>query len=113
MDPRLQSYIATRDRRIEGLAPWKRASLSECFAQLVSGRIVTVGGRASCGGRVDPTWVEFIAWNEIVRKAKSLGYGIEVTSIKHGNGWATKCGGFWNENDYRLTKAPKDHAPIS
>jgi hypothetical protein len=110
MDPRLQSYIATRDRRIAKTRPWDSTPLAGYFAQLLEGRAVIVGGRASCGGAVDPTWTEYCLWREVVKKARALGHQISETSIKHGNGWATKCGGFWDESEYRLTNAPKDDA---
>ena len=102
IDARLLKFIATRDQRIAKTQPWSPTPLQDAFTALVSRGYVKVGGRASCGGTVDPTWTEFTLWNEVVRKAQSLGYEIEVTPVKHGNGWATKCGGFWDENEYRI-----------
>lgn len=98
----LATFIATRERRVSKAFCYDRRSLSQDFERLLQGKTVRVGGRASCGSRVDPSWVEFTAWNEIVRKAESVGLRIEKTPVKHGNGWATKAGGFWDENDYRI-----------
>ena len=98
----LAAFIATRERRVSKAFCYDRRSLSQDFERLLQGKTVRVGGRASCGSRVDPSWVEFTAWNEIVRKAESAGLRIEKTPVKHGNGWATKAGGFWDENDYRI-----------
>ena len=106
MDAKLASYIATRDKRCTTASGWGKTPISEHFARLMRGDVVRVGGRASCGPKVDASWVEFTAWNEVIRKAQKSGLQIEVTPVKHGNAWATKCGGFWNENDYRLL--PKD-----
>ena len=103
--PKLQAYIATRDRRIAKDRPWDRAILSNHMAELLRNGVVKVGGRASCGGKVDPTWIEFGLWNEIVRKARTLGMEIEESDMRHGNGWATKNGGFWDEREYRLVRA--------
>jgi hypothetical protein len=44
-------------------------------------------------------------WNEIIAKAKKLGYRIEVTSEKQPNKSPTTAGGFWNENVYTLQSA--------
>lgn len=104
MDPRLQSYIATRDKRVAKLRGYDLAPMARQFAELVERGVVRVGGRATSGPKTDPTWIEFGLWNEIVRKARALGYVIEETSIKHDNAWATKSGGFWDEREYRLVK---------
>lgn len=79
--------------------------MSELFEKLTAGGIVRVGGRACCGGRVDPSWTLFIAWQEIVRKMQKLGIEVTVTPLKQANAWATKAGGFWDENDYQLSSA--------
>lgn len=100
--PALEKYIATRDRRMSLLFGYAKTTLRDDFTRLIQGGTVRVGGRASCGGKPDPSWVEFQAWGQIIRKAASLGIAVEATPIKHGNGWATKNGGFWQENDYRL-----------
>jgi hypothetical protein len=102
VDVRLASFIATRDRRIAKSQPWSPTPLLESFRELLSKGETIVGGRASCGGKVDPTWVIFTSWNEVVRKARQFGYEITVTDIKHGNSWATKAGGFWSESEYKL-----------
>jgi hypothetical protein len=106
MPAALAKFIATRDKRAEKLRPWSRTPLSDYFRELVEKGVVRVGGRATCGSRVDPTWVEFGFWKEIVSKARALGYAIEEAPIKHGNGWATKAGGFWDESEYRLESRP-------
>lgn len=102
MDPRLQSYIATRDKRVAKLRGYNTTPMAENFRQLLERGSVRVGGRATSGPKTDPTWIEFGLWNEVVRKARKLGYVIEETDIKHDNAWATKCGGFWNEREYKL-----------
>lgn len=99
---KLDSYVATRERRVANAYGYPSGALRDNFRRLVAGQTVRVGGRATCGARIDPTWVELCAWKEIVRKARALGLVITETPIKHGNGWATKAGGFWDENDYTL-----------
>lgn len=111
MTPALASYIATRDRKVG--TSWDATPLAKTFAELQAKGITRMGGRTSCGGAVDPTWKQFTARNEVVRKAQSLGYEIEVTPIKHGNGWATKARGFWDENDYVLTATVKESLSVA
>lgn len=103
MPAALSSYIATRDRRIAKLRGYDLSPMHKSFAQLLERGCVNVGGRASCGSPVDPTWVELMCWNEIVRKARRLGYAIEEISLKQDNAWATKSGGFWQESEYRIS----------
>jgi hypothetical protein len=105
--PKLDGFIFTRDKRAAKSAGYAKAPHSENFARLVAGQQVVVGGRATCGSKLDPTWAEFTAWKEIVHKARSLGFVIEETPVKHGNAWATKAGGFWDENQYRLVTTPQ------
>lgn len=103
IEERLAKFITTRDRRVA--KKWSPTPISEIFNELLARGVVRVGGRATCGTSVDPTWVEFCAWKEVVVKARKMGYQITETPIKHGNGWATKCGGFWEENEYRIERA--------
>lgn len=103
MDPKLEKYIATRDKRMKN--PLSATPLREQFQELQLRGEVEVGGRASCGSGVDPTWLFFTAWNEIVSKAKSLGYDIDSTAVKHANGSPTRSGGFWNSNIYTLRQS--------
>lgn len=103
MHPKLESYIATRDKRMKN--PLTSTPLRKQFDELVERGKVEVGGRASCGGAVDPTWLFFTAWNEIIRKAVTLGYMIETAPVKHANKSPTMAGGFWNSNIYTLIRA--------
>ena len=100
INPALEKYIATRDRKMKD--PVSNSPLREQFIELLARGKVEVGGRSSCGPRVDPTWTFFTAWNEIIRKANALGYGITVTPVKHANKSPTMAGGFWHSNVYSL-----------
>ncbi|QFR59584.1 hypothetical protein KEM14_gp23 [Xanthomonas virus phiXaf18] len=97
----LVRFIATRDRRVAKYS-WKDAAVTELWETLMQFGQVTVGGRASCGSKVDATWVTFTAWNEVVAKAAQMGITIFIEPIKQGNAWATKSGGFWEENRYSI-----------
>ena len=101
----LQSYIATRDKAMAKDTPWSPTPLADLFSELVSRGTVRMGGRATCGSSTDPTWKAFTKWNEVVSKARKLGIAIEEQPIKHGNGWATKAGGFWDEREYRIVSS--------
>lgn len=103
MNTKLEKYIATRDKRMKN--PITSTPLRKQFDELLERGTVEVGGRASCGSKVDPTWLFFTAWNEIVRKAGSLGYAIEITPVKHANKSPTMAGGFWQSNIYKLIAA--------
>lgn len=100
----LRKYIATRDRRIAKDSPWSPTTLMDTFHNLVARGEVTVGGRATCGSYRDPSWTVYILWREVVQKAKTVGYDIQEETIKHGNGWATKAGGFWDEKRFTLAR---------
>ena len=100
MDTKLAKYIATRDKRMKH--PISATPLLDQFEELQKRGQVEVGGRASCGPAKNPTWAFFTAWNEIVRKAQSLGFYIDVTPVKHANKSPTMAGGFWNSNIYKL-----------
>lgn len=106
IDPKLQKYIATRDKRVAQVDCVNHpARLSELFAELLSKKQIRVGGRSTCGAKVDPTWIAFTAWNEVITKANRLGYRIQVNSINQKNKSPTTCGGWWHENEYVLVVA--------
>jgi len=103
--PKLETYIATRDKRISKFWPHDRTHIRDLFVRLLEKGSVTVGGRSTCGGS-DPTMHAYRAWNEVVRKARALGYQITEEQVRGlGNAWATRGGGFWNETEYRLDAA--------
>lgn len=101
-NPKLMAFVRTRDARIEKRDCWRKEPLLEQLAELCAKGVVVVGGRVTCGTGDSATWADFRAWNEIVAKARKLGYTITETSITHKNAWATKAGGFWDEREYRL-----------
>jgi len=103
LNPALEKYIATRDRKMKD--PISNTPLRERFNELLARGKVEVGGRSSCGPRVDPTWTLFTAWNEVIKKANALGYRISVTPVKHGNKSPTMAGGFWYSNIYEFKGA--------
>lgn len=95
----LEKYIATRDKKQDGSV----FTLIDTFKELVDKGVVEVGGRSTCGaGKVDPTWKFFTSWNEVVKKANSMGFDILIERVKHENRWATINGGFWHSNIYRI-----------
>lgn len=99
---KLVSFIATRDRKVEKFWPHSPNHLADLFGELLSVGVVTVGGRSTCGGS-DPTMSALRMWNEVVKKARSLGYAITENQVRGlANAWATRGGGFWNESEYRL-----------
>jgi Asp-tRNA(Asn)/Glu-tRNA(Gln) amidotransferase A subunit family amidase len=102
----LQSFMATRDNRLSKSLGYPPSEITESFRRLLEYGSVRVGGRASCGSGSHPSWKVFQAWNEVVRKARQLGYAIEETDLKQKNGWATNNGGFWEEREYRLNPNP-------
>lgn len=97
--PALEKYIATRDKNnMIGIT-----TLKQTFEELLKWKTIEVGGRSTCGaGKADPTWKFFTSWNEIVKKANSLGFNISVERLKHENKYATSHGGFWNSNIYKI-----------
>lgn len=110
LDPKLAAFIATRDRMIAVFQPWNTTPLKDYFATLLKDGLVIVGGRTSCGGKVDPTWKIFAAWGEVVRKARKLGYQISDLNIPQKNGSPTRSGGYWDEYEYRLSPSTKGNS---
>ena len=98
----LQSYIRTRDNRLEKAGCWKKSPLQESWDALLNNKRLVKGGRTSCGKGTDITWTEFCFFNEIVRKANDIGYNIKVTSVTCKNSSPSRSGGFWNENLYEV-----------
>jgi len=98
----LKKYIDTRDAMLVKKGHYENDLLINTFSELVVRKEINFGGRASCGGKTDLTWTAFMAWQEIVRKARKLGFEINVESIKQKNGSPTRSGGFWDENKYTL-----------
>ena len=98
----LIKFIRTRDIRNKKLFPSQGDEMIKNFIRLIDGKVVTFGGRSSCGGKPDPTWISFRYWNEIVRKAKEFGYNIEIKPKKIKNRYASNNGGFWDENEYSI-----------
>lgn len=97
---KLLGFVATRDRRIFKLRPWNPTPIGDYLRELIAKGRVVVGGRASCGGKVDQSWLIFAAWNEVVEKARRLGWIIRATNVPQKNAWASKAGGFWDEREY-------------
>ena len=101
---KLASFIATRDARLSKRAPYNDSQLADAFGSLISRGHVKFGGRESCGC-TDQTLIALRAWNEVISKARSLGYSIAETNLPQTNAWATRAHGFWRESEYRLVKA--------
>lgn len=98
----LDKYIATRINNLEKRGYWNPTELRKQWEDLQKFSQIAVGGRATCGQSVDMTWVTLGMWNEIINNAKRLGFAIEVTPIKHDNGYATIKRGFWQSSLYKL-----------
>jgi len=101
----LLKYIETRDKQLVKAGHYAQTELLDTLIKLQKFGFVNVGGRASCGGKVDKTWLIFTKWNEIVKKANSIGMSILVEDVKQKNAYATISGGFWHENKYSIKVA--------
>src|SRR5690606_23163548 len=100
--PKLETYIATRDKRISKYWPHDRTHIRNLFVRLLETGAVTVGGRSTCGGS-DRTMSAYRAWNVVAGKAGALGYQNTEEQVRGvGNSWATRGGGFWDETEYKL-----------
>ena len=106
MPDKLKSYIATRDRKLQAAGYWCENQFTKHFEDLIRHKTLRVGGRATCGNHLDMTWRIYTLWNEIVKKANTLGYKIAVKVIKQDCRWVTTAGGYWHENEYTLEAAP-------
>lgn len=102
MNEKLKNFIAVRDRKLFQKGHYKANELESTFDLLLERKEINYGGRSSCGGKTDLTWIAFTSWNEIVKKAIALGYSISVESIKQPNKSPTMANGYWYENKYTL-----------
>ena len=107
---RLYEFIAVRDRKLVKAGHWHSNELKKTFDSLIQFGSINVGGRASCGPKVDATWRIYVMWKEVIKKAQALGFHIEVESIKQKNAYATIAGGFWQEDKYILKQDMKEAA---
>jgi len=98
----LLTFIHTRDKRCAESIGYNATQLLDNFVELLQKGVVNVGGRATCGQHTDPSWKLFVAWNEIVKKARKCGYNITELDIKQKNTWATANRGFWDEREYQM-----------
>lgn len=111
-------YIAKQDAALNKRAGWEQNAIGRLVESLLKGS-VEVGWRESCG-TTDPTHHIYRAWVKVLPKLKKDGLTITEERQKHGNGWATKGGGFWNSIVYRLETSeasavnpPHDQATIN
>lgn len=103
INPKLLSYIQTRDKKLVKEGWHFPDQLEKTFERLQQFKEITVGGRATCGkGSKDISWSIFCYWREIVRKANKCGYKITETNLRPINKWATINRGFWDEYQYTL-----------
>ena len=94
------ALIASIDERLNKSAGWNERQVSTWANSLIKFGSVEVGWRESCGS-TDATSKKYAAWKRVVTELKKDGLKISEVRQKHGNAWATKCGGFWNSIVYR------------
>lgn len=97
----LMSFIKTRDKK-SNVYHYRKDEISFLFNELLTKGEIKTGGRSTCGKHVDNSWKTFTMFNEVITKAKKIGYKIEVVHIKQDCKYATLAGGFWHENLYKL-----------
>lgn len=99
MNPKLLSYIQTREKRVFNISG---KDLQKLFEELLTNGKLIVGGRAVCGNHVDDTWKSYTTFIEIVKKANRCGYAISTEQIPVTIRNPTICGGYWEEKKFIL-----------
>jgi hypothetical protein len=103
----LYRYMNTRDKNCFKKTGGEEKSISKTFDELIRFGKVVVGGRFTCGaGKADSTFIYYVAWKEVVRKALALGFEIDIINRPNNMPSGTSTGGFWEENIYFLKNTP-------
>lgn len=105
----LKAKATDADARLSTKAGYPGKDLSKALETLFQFGQVEIGWRESCG-KTDFTMFVFREWKKIVTALRKNGFQLSEEPIKHGNAWATKCGGFWSSIKYSLvpTVAPEN-----
>lgn len=101
----IQTKAAEADERLGAKAGYTIKDMSSALETIFRFGHVEIGWRESCG-KTDVTMVAFREWKKIVSALRKIGFEIAEENIKHGNAWATKCGGFWSSIRYSLANKP-------
>jgi len=104
LDPKVKALILKEDEKLNILLGYNSNQLASDIEKLIQHGSVEVGYRSSCG-KTDPTMKAYAAWVKVLKALKKTGIQVDEVPVKHGNGWATKAGGFWSSNVYTLGKS--------
>lgn len=102
--PKTRQLAARADERLNKRAGWNQNTIQRDLSNLIEFGRVEVGWRESCGS-TDPTMFSKREWDKVVKALKREGATIIEDSVKHGNSWATRGGGFWSSIVYTLEGA--------
>lgn len=96
------AFVAAQDKALNKRAGWKSNQISTYLRNLTTFGRVEVGWRESCGC-TDPTAHQYGAWKKVIARLMKDGLQIHEERVKHGNGYATMKGGFWQSIIYTLS----------
>jgi hypothetical protein len=77
--------------------------LADSAEQLIAGKSVEVGYRATCGC-TDQTLKDYRVFQKFIAAMRSQGINVSETPVKHSNRYATNNGGFWNSYIFEIIK---------
>lgn len=81
----------------------QKTMLADSAEKLIAGKAVEVGYRATCGC-TDQTLKDYRVFQKFIAALRYEGIEVRETLVKHGNGYATNNGGFWNSYIFEILK---------
>lgn len=103
---RLRDLARKCDERLSVRAGYNTHDTFNALDSLLVHGSVEVGYRQACG-TTDPTQHTYREWVKVLKAAAKAGLVVAVAPVKHGNAWATKCGGFWSSSVYTISGGMK------
>lgn len=89
------------DVKINAKLGYNANTLANLVEQLMTYGRIEVGWRESCRS-THITLTAAREWKKVLKCLLKCGIQIESEEVKHGNGWASKAGGFWKSIRYSM-----------
>jgi hypothetical protein len=95
------AFVKAQDEKLNAVVGYVSNPLAGWLKVIELKGSVEVGWRECCGCR-DNTAKERAAWVKLVARLVADGNEFAIERIKHGNGYATMKGGFWQSERFTL-----------
>jgi len=95
------ALLEKADSKLNARAGYQSNQLRHWFDSLMNRGTVEGGWRESCG-TTDLSAKIRAEWVKVTKRLQKAGIHFVVERVKHNNGWATKCGGFWHSEIFTI-----------